>query len=659
MSDIMPPTVDSVRPPAKGVPELAPEARRLRRLLIIIGGGAYLAYLAWCLILLAILPSFSMQSFVFFGVVTTMLGGIALTGGAGFSFWRIYQSRVTPTIQNQAFIRLAIFVPGILLSIFTPFVIMGEPPITIDMTPEDPRELIAPLSVDLSVERAVEVLRSRGQNPIEYRWDFEGDGEINEETVVPRVTAIYQRQGVYIVSVTFIMADSTTRSIARRIIIQQAVFSMVPIIPIVGYPVVFSVSHLFEDPKQIQEVQWDLNGDGQVDEVVKGSSVTYTYFRLGKVKVSATVILAKKAQARFERMIDVQNPPILPFPVVMKTEPNALLGPMPFGVLFSIETEEPIDQIVWNFGDGSKEEQGARIAHTFRKIGDYIVSAKVRSSTGITVELTDLVRVVPALQLYDLFFEGYPEVKSNKITGENPVTLNITPKTNVPFIQFSWEAPEATEIISSETTLQAIYRREGKYTITLIARDPDDYVLRLPISLDVRSPTSTVVIRMNPEGGVAPLFVELDASETIIPGETITGFEWEFGDRSPKTFGGARAEHIYAQAGTYVVTLIVRTTTGQNYSASKTIVVRAPVLDACILPSRTSGMVPLGVTFDSKCSTGNVTKYLWDFDDGAQSDQSNPVHLFEAPGTYNVRLQIWDAAGQVSENSVSITIRKQ
>jgi PKD repeat protein len=272
--------------------------------------------------------------------------------------------------------------------------------------------------------------------------------------------------------------------------------------------------------------------------------------------------------------------------------------------------------------------------------------------------LTNVVRVVPELQLPDLFFEGTPDVHSNKIVAEVPVTVTLTPKTNIPFIQFSWEVPEATEVGSTEVTLQAIYRREGKYTITLVARDPDDHVMRLPIALEVNAPTSVVSIRMNPEGGVAPLFVQFDASETVIPGQTITGFEWEFGDKSPKQFGGARAEHIYTQAGTYVVTLTVRTTTGQTFSSNKTIVVRAPVLDACILPSRTSGTVPLGVTFDSRCSTGNVTKHLWDFDDGAQSDQPNPVHVFEAPGTYNVRLQIWDSTGQVSENSVSVTVRK-
>jgi len=45
-------------------------------------------------------------------------------------------------------------------------------------------------------------------------------------------------------------------------------------------------------------------------------------------------------------------------------------------------------------------------------------------------------------------------------------------------------------------------------------------------------------------------------------------------------------------------------------------------------------------------STGPVTNYFWDFGDGNFSEEMNPVHVFQAPETYNVCLTIFsDSAG--------------
>ena len=42
----------------------------------------------------------------------------------------------------------------------------------------------------------------------------------------------------------------------------------------------------------------------------------------------------------------------------------------------------------------------------------------------------------------------------------------------------------------------------------------------------------------------------------------------------------------------------------------------------------------------SYASSGNVNSWLWDFGDGNTSTQQNPVHAYNAPGTYLVCLTI-------------------
>jgi PKD repeat protein len=153
---------------------------------------------------------------------------------------------------------------------------------------------------------------------------------------------------------------------------------------------------------------------------------------------------------------------------------------------------------------------------------------------------------------------------------------------------------------------------------------------------------------MDKQSGVAPLKVRFDASQTVIPGKTISGFEWIFGDELTgiiRKQGIAIEEHTFEKPGRYPVKVVVYTTTSETYESISTIVVLPPRLDACFLPSRTSGKMdgkPFGVSFDRSCSTGIVKSIRWSFDDGSESDDDadRVVHVFEEAGVYDVTLKI-------------------
>ncbi|QSZ68036.1 PKD domain-containing protein [Methanofollis aquaemaris] len=55
----------------------------------------------------------------------------------------------------------------------------------------------------------------------------------------------------------------------------------------------------------------------------------------------------------------------------------------------------------------------------------------------------------------------------------------------------------------------------------------------------------------------------------------------------------------------------------------------------------TVGVVPLNVTF-TDLSTGNVTAWEWDFGDGTNSTEQDPVHTYEEGGIYTVSLTVSD-----------------
>jgi PKD repeat protein len=669
------PSVDGVVPasqPQEVPPATAPVAsadvsetpaekasvKRWKASMVIVTVFLYIAYVMWCGILLAILPSEQdLSSLVMAGVASCLAGALVFLGIALFMFFHIAQSKAAPRSKYIALIKLALIaIPGIALSIFTAFMIMREPMLSIDITsPLTSDEMVAPLAMTFDTSSAVEILKRNGFSPIEYSWDINGDKQIDQKTLEPNITATYDREGIYTVSVSMRASDNTTRVASRRFIINKSVFSVTPSPAIVDAPVVFSLAHLFTDPAAIKNVAWDFEGDGQVDEESTMPQITHTYLITGKVRASALVSLVNNTQVKFERVIDVQNPPPLPFPAKVTSDPQVLIGTAPFTARFEVETDEPIVGTQWVFGDGQRGD-GNVTTHTFQQNGSYAVMARVRSQSGEIAEIPTLVKVVDRLTLNDLRFEGSHAVVSNKISGEAPMSITLKGVTNTPFVSFSWEAPKADEVGSTQTTLQAIYRTPGIYTVTMIAQDSQNHVLRQPITVEVRPPSSLVSIRMQPESGEAPLKIRFDASDSSIPGEDITGYSWDYGDNTPVVFGGAITEHTYQNPGKYVVSVTATSTSGLTQSTSRTISVRAPQLQAQILPSRFSGAAPLRVIFEATPSTGPITTYLWDFGDGAQDDKLEADHVFTDPGTYKVTLTVSDATGKSSSTYVTITV---
>ncbi|QSZ68035.1 PKD domain-containing protein [Methanofollis aquaemaris] len=72
----------------------------------------------------------------------------------------------------------------------------------------------------------------------------------------------------------------------------------------------------------------------------------------------------------------------------------------------------------------------------------------------------------------------------------------------------------------------------------------------------------------------------------------------------------------------------------------------------------TSGDAPLAVTF-ADLSTGNVTAWEWDFGDGTNSTEQDPVHTFEEAGLYTVSLTVTDEANEtdtmVKEDYINVS----
>jgi PKD repeat protein len=124
------------------------------------------------------------------------------------------------------------------------------------------------------------------------------------------------------------------------------------------------------------------------------------------------------------------------------------------------------------------------------------------------------------------------------------------------------------------------------------------------------------------------------AIEFVNNSENANSFKWSFGDGGTST--KRNPTHTYQEGGVYTVRLEAK---GDNTSstATKKVNISAPNLPE---PSFTINgdncHAPCQVSFNNTSSDAN--SFEWRFDDGETSQKSNPDHVYQKGGTYNVTL---------------------
>ena len=127
-------------------------------------------------------------------------------------------------------------------------------------------------------------------------------------------------------------------------------------------------------------------------------------------------------------------------------------------------------------------------------------------------------------------------------------------------------------------------------------------------------------------------------------------YEWDFGD------GNSSIEtspvHEYGKSGTFKITLKVNGELCSD-SFSDEVVVH-PMKPEIHYGPDAEGCPPLKVEFIN--DTEGAAEYLWEFGDGNSSNVEDPVHVYNKPGEYTVRLTAY-AEDATVDNSVAEDVR--
>ncbi len=166
----------------------------------------------------------------------------------------------------------------------------------------------------------------------------------------------------------------------------------------------------------------------------------------------------------------------------------------------------------------------------------------------------------------------------------------------------------------------------------------------------------------SPQSPEISQIVNFDATESKAPpGRTIARYDWEFGEATVGS--GVKTTKAYAISGTYLVTLTVTDSQGQQGRSSQPINVR-PVSNptvAAFTVSPVSPEVNQQVTFNASASTPapgrTIVSYDWDFGDQSVAAGNRPTHVYTRAGVYIATLVVTDSQGQKTTASQPVTVR--
>lgn len=151
--------------------------------------------------------------------------------------------------------------------------------------------------------------------------------------------------------------------------------------------------------------------------------------------------------------------------------------------------------------------------------------------------------------------------------------------------------------------------------------------------------------------GTVPLHVYFTGNVT----GNVTNWHWKFQniDTGNITYSSTNVTtvHIFGKPGLYNVTLDVWGPNGNDTLIKPAyITVNAPSSNlpiAYFTTNVTSGYAPLDVQFND--ISYNATAWNWNFGDGTNSSEQNPMHTYSVAGNYTVNLTASNAYGTNSK----------
>lgn len=466
-------------------------------------------------------------------------------------------------------------------------------------------------------------------NGLTYSWDF-GDGHTSTEANPSNNYSISDSYNVsLIIENSFGCKDTLIRNNYVDVGSFEASFTANVTSGCVPLNVIFSGV-----PASGANFQWQL-GDGTN---TVGQQVNHTYTEPGEyaVTVVGTNSIGCKDTTTITNYIQVTPGPEITFTTNQSTGCQ-----LPFNVNFT-NTTPNIQNCTWDFGDGTSAS-GNTVNHAYQNYGAYTVGVSVTDNHGCSSQRVD--------SAYIQVLETKPYGVSDIQKGCAPLSVSFwdTSFTTSPIINWTWDFGDGSPTSNSPTPTH-IYLDTGQYTVTLTITNQEGCTETIVMTNYIKTGMAPVA---NFSGDILFGCHPLQTEFTDLSSPYANEWQWHFGESISYE---QNPNHTFYDTSFVDVALVVyHNGCMDSLMFEDYVYVRFPKPQFIAL-NPISCSVPDTVIFSDQSQ--GAMHWFWDFGDGNTSSERNPIHIYNNPGAYTVKLRVANDTTGCTDSTTRLTYIK-
>ena len=515
-----------------------------------------------------------------------------------------------------------------------------------------------------------------GQTAIaEYRWDFDGDGQIDETTTSATTSYTYDAADTYDSSVTVVDEGGNTDTATATVTVEES-DSTAPAVTVNAPETVtvgeeFTVSAAAPDASNVSSYEWTF---GSATE--SGQEVSHTYDSAGTDDVTVNVTYdngtSVEESATIEAVERSDGSPTAAFSVSSKTVANDESVELDAG---NSSDDASIESYDWQFGDG-ETASGETVEHAYNETGEYEIALTVTDTDGNTDTATETVTVREPTTI------EYVNESAVRIHGDyESVVVDATffDSSGVGTSTFDFGPVDGTTVVDApdEAKWGPVVSRvdvheEGIDTPADASEENPDFESQLEAVRPERPSTFVQNATKVDDETYEVTFGYVNPNDHAMLGES----EFAAGsaaDEPPAEFAPGR--HTFTVEWTPASNdsnLVWETDFGGFGLGATTATSPTPeqIASGDLPPTASVAAGPtsvevgqtVGFTAAQSHDDENLTEYRWDFDGDGETErtteQSNVTHQYSAAGSYHATVTVVDTSGQTDTAMTTVTVEK-
>jgi PKD repeat protein len=297
----------------------------------------------------------------------------------------------------------------------------------------------------------------------------------------------------------------------------------------------------------------------------------------------------------------------------------------------STDPDGSIEVYQWDFGDSSTIVTSRHATHAYTEPGEFTVALRVTDDGGATGSATRPVVVeVDNISPTASFTFTCAGLACDFSDGSTDIGGSIA--------SYAWTFGDGGT--GTGPNPHHVYETVGLYSVHLTVTDDrgarSTATRQVELTAAGLPPSAAFAYTCD---GLTCDFA--DQSADVDAEGRIASHAWDFGDG--RTSAEANPRHVYAELGSYLVSLQVADDLGNTGAASMTINVGG-VTSGGFRADFTVGCAGLECTFSDRSSGDVIVAWEWNFGDGHTSTEQHPTHVYDVGSTttFTVGLTVYN-----------------